>query len=97
VISVRPLVTKVEKEAGRALFQTASAQEPLREKVQRHYLKRLRVWVRGTQDESANSILAARKLAQYDGGRLVPAMVCAIADAVRWAVAILKEIDEYCR
>jgi hypothetical protein len=37
--------------------------------------------------------LAARKLAQYDGGKLVPATVCAIDDAVRWAHEILKEID----
>jgi len=40
------------------------------------------------------SILAARKLAQYDGGKRVPATMSAIADAVRWAEAILKEIDE---
>jgi hypothetical protein len=33
----------------------------------------------------AASILAARKLAQYDGGKRVPATVAAIADAVRWA------------
>jgi hypothetical protein len=42
----------------------------------------------------AASILAARKLAQYDGGKRVPATMCAIADAVRWAEEILKEIDE---
>ena len=42
----------------------------------------------------AASILAARKLAQYDGGKRVPATVSAIADAVRWAEEILKEIDE---
>jgi hypothetical protein len=42
----------------------------------------------------AAAILAARKLAQYDGGKRVPATVAAIADAVRWAEAILKEIDE---
>jgi hypothetical protein len=41
----------------------------------------------------AASILAARKLAQYDGGKRVPATVCAIVDAVRWAEEILKEID----
>jgi hypothetical protein len=40
------------------------------------------------------SILAARKLAQYDGGKRVPATMCAIADAVRWAEEIMKEIDE---
>jgi hypothetical protein len=33
----------------------------------------------------AASILAARKLAQYDGGKRVPATMSAIADAVRWA------------
>lgn len=42
----------------------------------------------------AASILAARKLAQYDGGKRVPATVCAITDAVRWAEEIMKEIDE---
>jgi len=31
----------------------------------------------------AASILAARKLAQYDGGKRVPATVAAISDAVR--------------
>ncbi len=41
----------------------------------------------------AASILAARKLAQYDGGKRVPATMSAIADAVRWADEILKEID----
>jgi len=40
------------------------------------------------------SILAARKLANYDGGKRVPATMCAIADAVRWAEEIMKEIDE---
>jgi hypothetical protein len=39
------------------------------------------------------SILAARKLAQYDAGTRVPATMCAIADAVKWAEEILKEID----
>jgi len=39
------------------------------------------------------AILAARKLAQYDGGTRVPATICAIADAVRWAEEIMKEID----
>jgi hypothetical protein len=42
----------------------------------------------------AASILAARKLAQYDGGRRVPATVSAIVDAVRWAEEIMKEIDQ---
>ena len=41
----------------------------------------------------AASILAARKLAQYDADKRVPATMCAIADAVRWAEAILKEIE----
>jgi hypothetical protein len=35
----------------------------------------------------AASILAARKLAQFDGGKKVPATISAIADAVRWAEA----------
>jgi hypothetical protein len=39
------------------------------------------------------SILAARKLAQYDPIRRVPATMTAISDAVRWAEEILKEID----
>jgi len=39
------------------------------------------------------AILAARKLAQYDGGKRVPATVAAISDAVRWAEEILREID----
>jgi hypothetical protein len=43
------------------------------------------------------SILAARKLAQYDGGKRVPATMSAIADAVRWAEEIMKEIDLRCR
>jgi len=40
------------------------------------------------------SILAERTLPQYDGGNRVPATMSTIADAVRWAEAILKEIDE---
>jgi hypothetical protein len=39
------------------------------------------------------AILAARKLAQDDGGKRVPATVAAIADAVRWAEEIIREID----
>jgi hypothetical protein len=39
------------------------------------------------------AILAARKLAQYDGSKRVPATMCAIADAIRWAQEIMKEID----
>jgi hypothetical protein len=41
----------------------------------------------------AASILAARKLAQYDGAKRVPATVAAISDAVRWAERIMEEID----
>jgi len=41
----------------------------------------------------AASILAARKLAQYDGGARVPATISAIADAIRWAEQIMDEID----
>jgi hypothetical protein len=41
----------------------------------------------------AASILAARKLAQYDGGKKVPATMSAIADAIRRAEEIMKEID----
>jgi hypothetical protein len=40
------------------------------------------------------AILAARKLAQWDGGKRVPATVAAIADGVRWAEEIMKAIDE---
>ena len=42
----------------------------------------------------AASILAARKLAQFDNGKRVPATVSAIADAVQWAEEIMKAIDE---
>jgi hypothetical protein len=41
----------------------------------------------------AASILAARKLAQYEGAKKVPATVSAIADSIRWAEEILAEID----
>lgn len=41
----------------------------------------------------AASILAARKLAQFEPGKRVPATVCAIADAIRWAEEIMHEID----
>ena len=41
----------------------------------------------------AASILAARKLAQYDGGARVPATISAIADAIRWAEEIMAEMD----
>jgi hypothetical protein len=39
------------------------------------------------------AILSARKLAQWDGGKRVPATVAAISDAVRWAEEIMQEID----
>jgi hypothetical protein len=42
----------------------------------------------------AAAILAARKLSPFDGGKRVPATVSAISDAVRWAEAIMKEIDD---
>jgi hypothetical protein len=42
----------------------------------------------------AASILAARKLAQHDGGKRVPATISAISDAVRWAEEIMREIDQ---
>jgi len=41
----------------------------------------------------AASILAARRLAQYDSGAQVPATVSAIADSIRWAERIMEEID----
>ncbi len=41
----------------------------------------------------AASILAARKLAQYDGGARVPATISAIADSIRSAERIMDEID----
>jgi len=41
----------------------------------------------------AASILAARKLAQYDGGARVPATISAIVDAIRSAEQIMNEID----
>ena len=42
----------------------------------------------------AASILAARKLAQFNGGDKVPATMSAIADAVRWAEEIMTAIDK---
>ena len=42
----------------------------------------------------AAAILAARKLAQYEGGARVPATICAIDDATRWAEELMKKIDE---
>jgi hypothetical protein len=47
----------------------------------------------GNASSIAAFILAARKLAQYDGGRKVPATVSAISDALRWAEKIMREID----
>lgn len=41
----------------------------------------------------AACILAARKLAQYDGGKRVPARISAISDAIHWAEEIMEEID----
>jgi hypothetical protein len=38
------------------------------------------------------AILAARKLARFDGGARVPATISAIADAIRWAEEIMVEI-----
>ncbi|HZQ19975.1 MAG TPA: hypothetical protein VFA90_14760 [Terriglobales bacterium] len=43
----------------------------------------------------AAAILAARRPAQFEGraGVRVPATISAIADSIRWAEEILKEID----
>jgi hypothetical protein len=41
----------------------------------------------------AASILAARKLAQFEGGARVHATICAISDSIRWAEEIMSEID----
>lgn len=41
----------------------------------------------------AAAILAARKLAQYPGASKVPATICAISDAIRFANQIMVEID----
>jgi len=41
----------------------------------------------------AASILAARRLAQFEGGARVPATICAISDSIRWAEEIMAEID----
>jgi hypothetical protein len=42
----------------------------------------------------AAAILAARKLAQFDRVSRIPATICAIDDAVRWAAEIMRAIDE---
>ena len=39
----------------------------------------------------AACILAARKLAQYDGGKRVPATISAIEDGIRWAEEIMDQ------
>jgi len=59
-----------------------------------------RIWHPAVMDEGrkrvlliAAAILAARKLAQYDGPARVPATISAIADAIRQAEQILAEID----
>jgi hypothetical protein len=36
----------------------------------------------------AASILVSRKLAQYGPGKRIPATMCAVADAIRWAEEI---------
>jgi hypothetical protein len=41
----------------------------------------------------AAAILASRKVDQLDRVQMVPASVSAIANAVRWAEEIMKEID----
>jgi hypothetical protein len=41
----------------------------------------------------AASILAARKLAQCDGSKRVPATISVIADAIQWAEEIMEAID----
>jgi hypothetical protein len=41
----------------------------------------------------AAAMLAARKLAQFDNVRRVPATICIIDDAIRWAEEIMREID----
>jgi hypothetical protein len=43
----------------------------------------------------AASILAARRLAAYEGGTRIPATVAAIADAVRWEqiMRVIEKVD----
>ena len=41
----------------------------------------------------AAAILAARRLAQHEGGIRVPATASAVADAIRWAEQLMNEID----
>jgi len=42
----------------------------------------------------AAAILAARKLAQYEGSARVPATIMAVENAIQSAEEILKRIDE---
>jgi len=42
----------------------------------------------------AATILAARKLSQYEAGARIPATIIAITDAVMWAEKILSVIDD---
>jgi hypothetical protein len=41
-----------------------------------------------------SALLAARKLAQHDGGKRVPVTVAVISDPIRWAEEIMQSIDE---
>lgn len=45
------------------------------------------------RDELLTIESAARKLAQYESRRQVPATISAISDALRWAERIMEEID----
>jgi hypothetical protein len=71
------------------------------ESTSRNYFVRYsrHVWCR-VMDEARKrvigimaAILAARKLAQYEGGTRVPATESAIADSIRWAERIMEEVD----
>lgn len=63
--------------------------------------KKKRIWYTpGRMDEGrkrtiliAASILAARRLADWDGSTLLPRHIAAISDAVRIAERIMTEID----
>jgi len=56
-----------------------------------------RPWMKGAKRVLliAASILAARKLAHYGSEAQVPATICAISDAIRWAERIMQEIDRH--
>jgi hypothetical protein len=41
------------------------------------------------------AILAARKLSQFDRTARVPATICAIENAVRWAEQIMAAVDAH--